>query len=339
MSEPALPPPPARMQQLTTGTWVSQAVSVAASLGVADRLASGPRHVDEIAEATGTHAPTLYRLLRALADAEVFEELPGRRFALTEMGSLLRSDVPGSMRSWATMLGRPFHRYAWTDLEESVRTGEPAFDRVHGRPAFDHLRDHPADGEVLNDAMTAVSSQFIAQVVRAYDFGVFKKVVDVGGGHGALLAAVLASAPSTQGVLFDLPHVIAGAGRPLEHAAVARRCELVGGDFFDAVPPGGDAYVLSNILHDWDDEGCVRILANCRSAMNADGRVLLCESVLPDSVAPHPAKWIDLEMLVMGTGRQRTEEEYRALFRRAGLRLGRVIATDVVFDIVEALPE
>jgi O-methyltransferase domain/IclR helix-turn-helix domain len=327
----------ARMYELTTGAWVSQAIYVAAGIGVADRLAAGPRPVTEIAEETGTHAPTLYRLLRALADIGVFAELDGRRFALTGLGELLRGDVPGSMRSWAMMLGRPFHLRVWADLAESLRSGEPAFERVHGQSGFEYLRDHPEDGQVLNEAMTAASAQFIAPVVDSYDFGVFKTVVDVGGGQGALLAAVLAANPGVHGVLFDQPHVISGAGRPLEDAGVADRCERVGGDFFDSVPTG-DAYLLSNVLHDWDDERCAAILASVREAMNDDGRVLLGEAVLPDAVAPHPAKWIDLEMLVMGGGRQRTEREYRELFHEAGLRLTRVIPTHVMFDLVEAEP-
>jgi hypothetical protein len=337
MPEQALPPPPARMYELTTGAWVAQAISVAASLGVADELVAGPRPVDEIAKAVDADPPTLYRLLRALADAQVLRQLDGRRFGLTPLGELLRADAPGSMRDWALFVGRPFHVQVWADLLESVRTGTPAFDRVHGREAFDYFAANPDDGATLNNAMTAASAQFIAPAVGAYDFGSFGTVVDVGGGHGALLAAVLAAGPRVHGVLYDQPHVIAGAGRPLEEAGVADRCELIGGDFFQSVPPGGDAYLLSNVIHDWDDDRSVQILANCRAAMNADGRVLLGEAVLPDGPEPHPATWIDLEMLVMGAGRQRTEEEYRALFRRAGLRLTRVVPSHEMFDLVEAV--
>jgi hypothetical protein len=338
MSEPVVIPPPARLYELTTGIWVSQALSVAAGLGVADELASGPRPADEIAKAVGADGPTLYRLLRALADAGVFTELDGRRFALTELGELLRSDVPGSMRSWATFVGRPFHLRSWTDLDESIRTGATAFDRVHGQDAFAYFAEHLGDGKLFNDAMTAAAAQFIAPVVEAYDFGAFRTVVDVGGGHGALLAAVLAANPGVRGVLYDQPHVIAGAGQPLEDAGVADRCAYLDGDFFRSVPPGADAYLLSNIIHDWDDDRSVQILANCRAAMSGDGKVLLGESVLPSDATPHPAKWIDLEMLVMGEGRQRTEEEYRDLFRRAGLRLTRIVPTRDMFDVVEAVP-
>jgi hypothetical protein len=337
MPEQALPPPPARMYALTTGAWVTQAISVAAALSVADELAAGPRPVDEIAKAVDADPPTLYRLLRALADMQVFQQLDGHRFGLTPLGELLRADVPGSMRDWAIFMGRPFHVHVWADLLESVRTGAPAFDRVHGREAFDYFAANPDDGAALDNAMTAASAQFIAPVVGAYDFSAFGTVVDVGGGHGALLAAVLAANPEVNGVLYDQPHVIAGAGRPIEEAGVADRCEFIGRDFFQSAPPGGDVYLLSNIVHDWDDERSVQILANCRAAMNDDGRLLLGEAVLPDGTEPHPATWIDLEMLVMGAGRQRTEEEYRALFRRADLRLTRVVPTHAMFDLVEAV--
>jgi hypothetical protein len=337
MRQPVMIPAPARMYELTSGTWVAQAVSAAAELGVADRLAAGPRTVEEIAAGIRAHPRALYRLLRALADVGVFEELEGRRFALTELGGVLRGDVPGSMRSWAMMVGRPFHRQAWTALADSVRTGDPAFELVHGQLGFDYFRDHPYDGGVLNDAMTAASARFIAPVVTSYDFGSAGTVVDVGGGHGALLAAVLAANPGMRGVLFDLPHVIASAGAPLDDAGVRDRCACAGGDFFDSVPSGGDVYLLSNIIHDWDDDRSARILANCAAAMNDGGRVVLGEAVLPDGPAPHPAKWIDLEMLVMGSGRQRTEEEYRGLFARAGLRLARVIGGHEVFSLVEAV--
>ena len=332
------PPPHARMYELTTGAWVTQAISVAAALNVADELAAGPRPVDEIAKAVDADAPTLYRLLRALADIQVFQRLDGRRFGLTPLGELLRADVPGSMRDWAVFMGRPFHVQAWADLLRSVRTGAPAFDRVHGREAFNYLAANPDEGAALDNAMTAASAQFIAPVVGAYDFSAFGTVVDVGGGHGALLAAVLAANPHVQGVLYDQPHVIAGAGRPLDEAGVADRCEFIGGDFFQSVPPGGDVYLLSNIVHDWDDERSIKILANCRAAMNDDARLLLGEAVLPDGTEPHPATLIDLEMLVMGPGRQRTQEEYRALFRLAGLRLTRVVPTHAMFDLVEAAP-
>ncbi|SFO20922.1 methyltransferase [Actinomadura madurae] len=330
-----------QMMDLTTRTWVSQAVSVAAELGVADTLADGPRHVDDIARTVGADADALYRLLRALSDLDLFRELEGRRFASTPLGDVLGTGVPGSLRDWAIMTGRPFHREAWTALAHTVRTGEPAFEHVHGAMGFDHFRDHPADGQVLNAAMTAVSGLVIAPVVAACEFEPGSKIVDVGGGHGALLAAILAADPDAHGVVFDLPHVVDGAGRAAEDAGVADRCEYIGGDFFESVPSGGDAYVLSNIVHDWDDGSAVRILANCRDAMNPNGRVLLLEAVLPDDIRPSRAKWIDLEMLIMARGaRQRTGAEYAELLNRAGLHLTRVdVDHDAgAFGVIEAVP-
>lgn len=341
MPTPATIPPFMRLFDLTIGGWVSQTVSVAAELGVADELASGPRPVDQIAQAVGAHAPSLYRLLRALATVDVFQELSGRRFALTALGELLRSDVPGSMRSWALLLGQPFHQNAWNRLTDSVRTGEPAFDRVHGRTMFDHFGDHPEDAELMNAAMTAISSQFVTPVVERYDFSGFGTVVDVGGGHGALLAAILTANPKAGGILYDLPHVIAGAEPRIAAAGIGDRCECVAGDFFDSVPPGGDAYLLSNIIHDWDDDRCVRILANCRTAMADDGRVLLAEVLLgdhPDSDEPSLPVWVDLEMLAMTSGgRQRTKTELGQLLARAGLRLSRTVPTGGAFAVLEAV--
>ena len=330
-------PAPARVMELTTGAWITQAVSVAASLGVADVLASGSRPVDEIASAVGADAPSLHRVLRALADVDVFRELDRERFALTETGELLRSDVPGSVRGWAVMASAPFHVDAWTGLLESVRTGEPAFELVHGQLGFDYLRDHPDDGAVLHAGMTSISSLHVAPVVTAYDFSGVGTVVDVGGGHGTLLAAVLTADPRLQGVLYELPEVVAGAGQLLAEAGVGNRCTCVAGDFFESVPAGGDAYLLSNIIHDRDDARALRILTNCRAALNDGGRVLLAEAVLPEGPQPSRAKLIDMAMLVMGPGRQRSESEYRDLFQRAGLRRSGIDPSGPVFSVVEAV--
>jgi hypothetical protein len=330
-------PPRAQMMQLTWGSMVSQAISVAAGLGVADALADGPRGVDDIAATVGADAPSLHRLLRALADIGVFEELGGRRFGATPLGDLLRTDAPGSLRDWAIMVGSPFHRTAWTGLLGSVRTGEPAFEQVHGASSWDHARDHPEDGRVLDAAMTVASGRSLAAIADGYDFGAAGTVVDVGGGQGALIAAILAANPGVRGVLFDLPHVV--AGQIVKEAGVGDRCEYVGGDFFEAVPAGGDVYVLANVIHDWDDEHAARILRNCSSAMNPGGRVLLGEALLPDTTEPSPAKLIDLEMLVMNVrgARQRTESECRDLFAQAGLRMSGVVGHVHPFDLVEAV--
>jgi SAM-dependent methyltransferase len=272
----ARPPLPVKLIQLTTGTWVSQAISVAARLGVADTLADGPRPTVEITQAVDAHAPTLYRLLRALADLEVVTELEDRRFALTPLGELLRTDADGSMRAWATMIGLPFHRDAWTDMYASVRTGEPAFARVHGAVLFGYLAEHPDDAAAFDTAMGSISTGFESAIVHVYDFGPFGIVVDVGGGRGTLLAAVLQANAEARGVLVDLPDVVAGASKILERA----------GDFLDTLPDTGDLYLLSNILHDWDDDTAVRILRNCHRAMRDQGRLLIVEAVIPDGTAP-----------------------------------------------------
>ncbi|MQA85007.1 MAG: methyltransferase [Streptosporangiales bacterium] len=325
-----------QMMRLSNGTLVSQAISVAASLGVADQLASGPRPVDEIAAAVGADAPTLYRLLRALADVELFQELDGRCFALTELSELLRTGVPGSMRNWAIMMGmQPWHGMC-AGLLDAVRTGEPAFERIFEQPPFEYLRDHPDSARVFDAAMTDNSAALSAAVVGVYDFGSFRTVVDVGGGNGALLAAVLAANPGLRGVLFDMPEVVPGTRRVLADAGVADRCNVVAGDFFDSVPSGGDAYLLSHVIHDWDDERSVQILTNCRAAMADGGRVVLAEDVLSDKIEPSMAKWTDLHMLLIG-GRQRTESEFAALFRRAGLEPSRVVPAGVC-GLVEAIP-
>ncbi|MFA1547831.1 methyltransferase [Actinomadura chokoriensis] len=329
----------ASMLGLLAGGWVAQAISVAARLRVADQLTSGPRSAEEIATAVGVHPPTLHRLLRALSDVGVVQEREDGLFAGTPLGDLLRSDVP-SLRGYALMIGSWFHREAWNGLEHSVRTGEPAFAHVHGRELFDYLRDHPADGETLNEAMLALSGEFLAPVVAACDFGPGESIADVGGGHGAVLAAVLAAHPGTRGVLHDLPQVVAdAAGGPLHEAVAAGRCRMISGDFFDSVPSGCDTYVLCHIIHDWDDDRAVQILANCREAMAPGGRLLLCEGLLREGPAPSRMKWLDLVMLVITSGGlQRTRSQYEALFQRAGLHPTGVPAQGPTFAVLEARP-
>ncbi|TWF80396.1 hydroxyneurosporene-O-methyltransferase [Pseudonocardia hierapolitana] len=327
----------AHMMQLTWGSMVSQAISVAADLGVVDALAAGPRRVDEIATTVGADASSLYRLLRALGDVGVVEELDGRRFATTPLGDLLRSDVADSLREWAIMVGRPFHRMAWTGLLGGVRTGEPAFEQVHGASCWDHVRDQAEDGRIIDAAMTVASSRSLAAIAGEYDFGAAGMVVDVGGGRGGLIAAILAANPGVRGVLFDLPHVV--AGQIVEATGVGDRCEYIGGSFFEEVPAGGDVYVLANIIHDWDDERAAEILRNCGNAMKPGGRILLAEAVLPDTLEASPAKLMDLEMLVMNVrgARQRTATEYRELFTRAGLQMSGIVDRIGPFDLVEAV--
>ncbi|MGH3717957.1 MAG: methyltransferase [Pseudonocardiaceae bacterium] len=329
----AEPPSAVTMRQLITGVYVSQLISVIDRLGVADVLAEGAAQVEEIARRVGAHGSTLYRVLRALGDVGVVAELEDRHFALTPLGEMLRSDVPGSLRGVATMVGMPFNLYAWADLYETVQTGKPAFDRVHGTEFFDYLAEHPQDAAVFDVAMTSLSTGDTANIVTAYDFSRLRTVVDVGGGRGGLLAAILSVNPHLQGVLFDRPAVLAGA-------EIIDRCTVVGGDFFDSVPEGGDVYLLSNVIHDWDDDHAVEILSACRASMADTARLLIAEIVLPEGAAVSTGKLVDVVMLVLTTGgRQRTEAEHRALCGRAGLRVTRVVPSSGMVSLVEAVPD
>jgi hypothetical protein len=330
-------PPPATLLQMMTGYWVSQALYVAAKLGVADLLADGPRPVEELAAATQTDARSLRRVLRALASVGVFTEASPGAVALTPLAALLRTGTPDSMRALAIMYAEEQYR-AWGDILHSVQTGETAFEQQFGASYFAYLAQHPAADRVFNEAMTGWTMQLVGAVVDAYDFSPFKTVVDVGGSYGTLLAAILRSNPAARGILFDQPHVVAAAGEQLGVAGVAERCTTVGGDFFVEVPAGGDAYLLAQILHDWDDERSVAILRQCRRAMPAHGKLLVIELVLPPGEEPFFGKWLDLHMLVLLGARERTAAEYEALFQAAGFELARVVATPAGPSVVEAVP-
>ena len=330
-------PPRATLLQMMTGYWVSQALYVAAKLGIADLLADGPVDCEDLAAATNTHAPSLQRVLRALASVGVFTEVSPGSFALTPLAELLRTETPGSMSALAIMYAEEQYR-AWGELLHSVRTGEMAFDHQFGMGYFEYLAQHPEADRVFNEAMTGWTQQLVGAVVDTYDFSPFHTVVDVGGGYGALLATILRNNPGTRGILFEQPHVIASAEEELVAAGVADRCTFVGGDFFVEVPAGGDAYVLSQILHDWDDERCVAILGQCRRAMPDHGKLLVVELVLPAGDEPSLGKWLDLHMLVLLGGRERTAAEYDTLFRAAGFKLARVVPTSPGPSVVEAIP-
>jgi O-methyltransferase/methyltransferase family protein len=327
--------------RLLAGYRVSQALYVAATLGLADRLADGPVGSEELARATGTHPGALYRLLRFLAGAGLFLEVAPRRFALTPLGAGLRADAPDSIRPFALMLLDEVHWPAWGQLLHSVRTGETAFARVHGAGFFDYLARHPEAAGIFQRAMTSNTAQSGEAITWAYDFGGIGRLVDVGGGQGLLLATVLRAHPAMRGVLFDRPEVVAGAGATLEAAGVAERCEVVGGDFFRAVPPGGDAYLLRQVVHDWDDARAAVILAHCRGAMGRAGRLLVVERALAsDHRRAMPELHLDLEMLVNLGGLQRTDAEYGALFAAAGFRLSAIVPLGDAahFSVFEGLP-
>ena len=330
-------PPDVTLLQLMTGYWGAQAVYTAAKLGLADLLTNGPVSSDDLAAATQTDQLALYRLLRALASIGVFVEVAPRQFALTPTAALLQTATPGSMRSLAIIYNEELYS-AWGDLLHSIQTGQPAFRHHFGMGPFEYFAQHPEVDRVFNEAMIGYTHRVARAVVEAVDFAEFKTIVDVGGGYGTLLAAILQRTPAARGVLFDLPHVIAGAEDYLAANEVADRCRGVGGDFFAAIPSGGDAYVLSQILHDWEPDHCITILTNCRQAIATNGRLFVVELVLPEGNTPDFGKWMDLHMLAIAGGRERTAAEYGALFQKAGFELVRVTPTSAGPGIVEARP-
>ena len=325
--------PSHQILKLGFGFALSQALRVVAELGISDLLTVGDRTVDELSEATGTNADALYRVMRLLAGESVFREVSPRRFALTEVGSALRSDLPSGPRDFVRMINsQPY--LAFEQLLYSVRTGKPAFDKVFGLRRFDWLADHPEEAALFQRAMVALSQGGNEAVADAFDFRPFSRVVDVGGGHGQLLAAILARNPHLSGVLFDLAAGIAAAKADV--GGGLPRTELVAGDFFDAVPPGADLYMLKKVIHDWEDERAIAILRNCRNAMLPGGRVLLAETIVPTGNEPHQIKMIDVTMLAVTGGLERSEAQYATVFERAGLRIARVIPTREPISILEA---
>lgn len=324
---------------LVTAGWVAQGVYTVTKLGIVDELRGGPQSADAIAKSVGADPDAVYRLMRMLASRGVFEQLDGRRFALAPMGEALRSDAPDSIRGYALFVGDPLHWEHWGQLSESVRTGRCAIEQVRGKPTFEWFSDVPELAAVFNDGMTSISKMETPTVVDAYDFSAFKTIVDVGGGHGLLIAAILQQAQNSSGILFDAESVVEGASSVLDPAGVSNRCTAVGGSFFESVPSGGDAYVLKHIIHDWDDEKSVQILRNVRAAMNPGAKVLIIEAVVPDDDREHLSKLLDLEMLVAATGRERTEAEYAELLRQAGLRHTRTVGTVGPASLVEAVAD
>jgi len=327
-----------RLFEIALGGVTAQMLNVAATLGVADLLADGPRTGPELAQATATHAPSLLRVLRGLASLGIFSEDEAGRFGLTALSESLRSDVPGSFRVVPIYLGGEVYTVAG-GLLQAVRTGERAFDRTFQASYFEYLGEHQDAARVFNEAMTALGAAAEnAAVAAAYDLSGARSVVDVGGGHGALLAAILAANPSVNGILFDQPGIEQSARAPLEAAGVADRCTLVGGDFFQGVPAGSDIYLLKRIVHDWDDDRSVAILTQCRRAMAPGGKVLIVEDLLPPGDAPSLGKLVDVVMMTLVPGRERTLAEYRRLLEQADFALSRVVPTASSKSIIEGSP-
>lgn len=323
---------------LVTAKWIGKAISVAAELGVPDALADGTKSAAAIARKISGSEDGVYRLLRALEGAGLVVERPHRRFRLTPLGSLLRRNGPQTLGGIAEFMGHNSTWLPWGELAYSVRTGAPAFDHVFGMPVFQYLARNAEAGTIFNSAMTSLSTWESAAVVAAYDFSRMGTLVDVAGGHGQLISTILKANRKMRGILFDLPHVVAGAETVLRRLGVASRCRTVSGDFFAALPEGGDAYVMKHIVHDWDDERAVRILGNCHRAMRPGGRVLILDTVIGSRNSGRYGKLLDLEMLVLTPhGRERTEAEFKALLKKAGLKIRRIVPTSIYLSIVEAV--
>lgn len=318
------------------GFMLSQALHVAAKLSIFDVLRDGPRSVQDIAAACGARETALERLLRFLTVVAVLREDADGRFASTALGETLRSDHPQSTRPLAVMYGEPFFWRSWGELYETITSGEPGFEQVYGQSFFDFLADHPVEAAVFDAGMTSASRVDLPAILGAYDFSAFPRIVDVGGGNGALLRGILERHPTATGVLCDLPSVVSRA-HELHDAEVAARCELAATDFFQTVPRDGDAYILKRVLHDWGDDEAVLLLTNVRRAILGHGKVLVMEAVVMASNQPDPAKWMDLNMLAILRGRERTTAEFGVLYAKAGFRLTRVVPAGTL-SIIEGVP-
>jgi predicted O-methyltransferase YrrM len=330
--------PTAVLRRLVNGYQVTQAIHVVAALGIADLLRDGPRASDELAAQTAAHAPSLHRVLRALAGVGVLHEGDDGRFALTPVGECLRSDALEPVGGWATYVGGASHWQAWGALLHAVRTGEHAFRAVHGTDVWQYRERHPEEGAVFDGAMTAMTWRANHHLLEAYDFSRLRSVVDVGGGHGTLVAALLAAHPRMRGVVFDQPHVVEQAPAVLEEAGVADRAEVVAGSFFDSVPDGADAYVLKAIVHDWDDGDAERILRRCRAAIPPHGVLLIVERDLGAPNEEPEAKLSDLNMMVGPGGRERTRDEFATLLAEGGFALRATTPTPIGLTVFEAQP-
>jgi hypothetical protein len=327
------------MIPLINGYWVSQLVYVAAELDLADRLAKGPQTPDALAKQVGADPVALARVLRALASVGVFKADAKGRYTLTPLAQTLRSDHPASLRDFARMMIGDYNWRAWADLLQSVRDGKPAFDRVHGMPFFEYLQRSPEKERVFSASMASISGAENPTIATSYPFGELTRLVDVGGAHGHLLAAILRRHKKLRGVLYDQTQVVSGAAARgfIGAPDVRERIEVEGGDFFSSVPAGADGYLMKYILHDWDDDRCIRILRLCRDAMAPGGRVLVVDHVIPLGNGPSRGKLMDMNMFVLLTGKERTKAEFAALFAKAGLRLRRVVPTGSPIALVEGV--
>ncbi|HAH47820.1 methyltransferase [Gimesia sp.] len=333
MKENALPQ---QLDQMITSYWVSQSIYAAAKLGIADLLVAGPQTAELLAAATSTHAGALYRLLRALASVGIFAENEQHEFELTPLAEYLRSDVPGSKRAIALMSGDEQFQ-AWSEIIYSIQTGKTSFDKVFEKPIFEYLSDNPDKGQIFDQAMTGIHGRETGDILNTYDFSGIVTLMDVGGGNGSNIVNFLQNYPEMKGILFDLPQVIERAQPHIEQAGLTDRCQLIAGSFFESVPADADAIFLRHIIHDWDDEKALTILRHCHSVMSENSRLLVVESVIPEGNDPFPGKFLDLVMLMIPGGKERTAEEYEALFEQAGFKLTRIIPTESALSIIEGI--
>jgi hypothetical protein len=329
-------PPEAQLLEMILAQFVSRLIHLTATLKLPDYLADGPKTAEELAPLTATHAPSLYRVLRTLSSLGFFTEDAAQRFSLQPLGAALKSGTPSYAA--ALMLGGELLSRSLDHLLHSVRTGEPGFQKAYGMPIFDWLASHPAEASLFNDTMVGVHGMEPAAVAAAYDFSGFQTIADVGGSTGNMLSTILGRHAGPRGILFDMPHVVRDAPAFIQQRGLTERIRIEPGSFFESVPAGADAYILSHIIHDWNEEQCVAILDNCRRAMNPHGRLLLVEMVLPSGDTPHPGKMLDMVMLITPGGQERTAAEYGALLDKAGFRLTRVVPTASPVSIVEAIP-
>jgi hypothetical protein len=337
MAERQTPPPHVGILQILNGAHVAGAVSCLAQIGIPDLIEAGPKSAEELASQIGADPQALYRLMRATASVGVLSEGPDGKFSQTPMSTVLRSDAAPSLRALAVMGGREWHGRGWSHLEYCVRTGKQALEQIYGAPIFEFFKQNTAEAKIFNDAMTDLSMIDSPAVADAYNFDGIRSVVDVGGGHGLLLATILKKNAHLKGTLYEMPHVLEGAKNgPLK--SVMDRCTLASGDMFSSVPSGADAYIMKHIIHDWPDDKCVQILKACRKGVTSGGKLLVVDSVIHPGNEFSPSKFLDLQMLIFPSGCERTEKQFRELFRAAGWKLSRIVPTVAADSIVEGVP-
>lgn len=329
--------PTGQMLQLMSGLWVTRGIYVAAKLGISDRLIDGPKTAVELAEATDSHPDSLYRVLRMLAAVGIYAESEGRTFSLTPMSETLLTDAPASLRRAAIAELGEIHYAAWGNIMHSVKTGEIAFDSHFGMDVWQYFETDPEKADNFNRYMAGSSEKLNEAISATYDFSPFTTLVDVGGGLGGMISAILAKNPQLNGVIYDAPSVVGQSKVFLASKGLSDRCDTIGGDFFESVPAGGDIYSMRWILHDWEDSLAIKILENVRAVLPPGGKLLLAEAVVPTSTEPHFSKFFDLIMLTMTGGRERTEAEWTSLLDRAGFVIERIIPTESFLSIIEAV--